>query len=883
MSACASDTGGESTVGALLERIATQRPHAPCLIDPDSGVTMRFAELHAHVAAAAMHLHQLDLSRGDRVCVVMENGAAAVVAQLAAMSSGLVPVPIDPGAVRTQLAYIARASDARMILVSGESRAEVESIAAELNVRIESIGVGAHSVEGTTSLVSLLGAGPDDDALLMYTSGSTGRPKGVLVSHTALVARVVQVVTSHELTADDRLLCVLPLYHMNAVLLMLSVLYSGGSVVMPPRFSVARYWDWVVAHRCTWLVVVPTIVAQLLRWGEAHPAPSLESLRRVRFARCSSAPLSDDAHRAFEERFGIVLVQAMGMTEAGAIFLNPPDRTRRKIGALGRSCGLAVKIVGADGRDVPDGETGELLVRGAGVMRGYFRDPAATAVAIDADGWLRTGDLVYRDADGYFFHAGRAKDLIIKAGTNIAPAEVDDALASHPAVAQAVAIGVADSNLGEDIGAFVVLREGAQCSERALLDHCEARVGEFKTPSWITFVEALPSGPSGKVLRGQLAQRAALRRGGEYDRRALSRAESSRSGVRNAIEHAIAGVWADVLGRDTPGVEDDFFALGGTSLHALRITTRLRQVLGVQLSLGALLGAPTVAAQADLVAERQQRGATAEVHVGERGSEDTRTAAAMLLAPIDAQQAGTPLFCVHDIGRFIALAEALGPRTPVYGVAIGPVIAALDSSEPTASFADLSVEALARACVAEIRRTQPLGPYQIGGFSFGGRIALEVAQQLRAAGEEVRLLVIFDTFLPGAFSRRPLRWLAEHLAGMLRDGPRYVAAAARRRHEPEVVIPAPDQSGDSAAFVRREAALRRQLGLRYRPQPYAGRVVLFRATANAVAERFRANPRLGWERIAPDSLHVHDVPGKHLEILSPQHVPPIADALRRYL
>jgi thioesterase domain-containing protein/aryl carrier-like protein len=603
----------------------------------------------------------------------------------------------------------------------------------------------------------------------------------------------------------------------------------------------------------------------------------------VRFARSSSAPLSDDAHRAFEERFGITMIQAMGMTEAGAIFFNPPDRTQRKIGALGRSCGLEVKIVGADGRPMPQGATGELLVRGAAVMRGYFRDPAATAAAIDADGWLRTGDLVYRDADDYFFHAGRAKDLIIKAGTNIAPAEVDDALASHPAVAAAIAIGVADPNLGEDIGAFVVLRQGAQCSERALLDHCEARIGEFKTPSWITFVEALPSGPSGKVLRAQLAQRAALGRGGEVDRRALSLAESKRTGARDLIEQAIASVWADVLGRDTPGVEEDFFALGGTSLHALRITTRLRQVLGVQLSLGTMLGAPTVAAQADLVAARQPRSATGEMHVDQRGTDDTRTAAAALLAPIDAQQAETPLFCVHDIGRFIALAEALGPRTPVYGVAIGPVIAALDSSEPAASFADLSVEALARACATEIRRTQPVGPYRLAGFSFGGRVALETAQQLRAAGDEVGLLVIFDTFMPGAFRRRPLRWIGEHIAGVLGQGPRYLIATARRRHGREIAMPAADRSGDGATFVRREAALRRQLGARYRPQPYGGQVVLFRATANEVPRRFRANPRLGWERIAPDTLQVHEVPGQHLEILSPRHVPVIVDALRRYL
>jgi thioesterase domain-containing protein len=550
-----------------------------------------------------------------------------------------------------------------------------------------------------------------------------------------------------------------------------------------------------------------------------------------------------------------------------------------------------VKVVGPDGGELGCGETGELMVRGPGVMRGYHNDPEATASALDAGGWLRTGDLAYRDADGYFFHAGRAKELIIKAGTNVAPREVDEALASHPDVAQAAAVGVPDPHLGEDIGAFVLLREGVRCSERALLDHCEARLGEFKTPSWITFVDALPTGPSGKIQRAELARRAAAAASAaDVD----LRLPAPPAGIgfvapRTAVERAIAAAWADVLGCDRLGVHDDFFALGGTSLLALRITTRLRQSLGVQLSLGALLGAPTVAAQAIIVANRQRRAAADGAPAPERDADDaghSGGASAILLAPVDDSRAGVPLFCVHDIGRFRCLAQRLGPRHPVYGVAVGPAIAAIAGGHPTSTFSSYSIEQLARVCLPEIRRVQPVGPYRIAGFSFGGRIALEVAQQLRAAGEDVQLLVIFDTFLPGTFRRHPLHRVTLHLSELLRVGPRYIPAAARRRwqraHNP-TPAPPPDESDAALALDRRYAEFRHQLRTRYRPRPFPSTVVLFRATVRDVPPEFRVDQRLGWGRIARGKLHVHDVPGAHLEILDERGIEAVVEALRPHL
>ncbi len=879
----------DPTVGALIERLARERPDAAFLIDPESDQALTFAELRTQTAALAVHLQQLDLVHGDRVCIAMNNGLAAVLSNLGVMSAGFVAVPIDPGGGASQLRHILRHCEARAILVADERRAQIEPIAAELNARVEHVDVGtlarAH-LDGSEEVP--LALCPNDDALLMYTSGSTGLPKGVLLSHTDVMAHAADGASVHELSSADRLLCVLPLYHMNAQDMMFGVLYSGGSMVVPPRFQVARNWGWVISHRCTWLGMVPTLVAQLLHWEETHAGPPPTDLRHVRFARCSSSPLSDTAHHAFEERFGIVLVQGMGMTEAGPIFFNPPHRDLRRIGSLGRARTLEVKVVDVDGNDIGCGRIGELMVRGPGVIRSYYKDPEVTATAFDAAGWLRTGDLVYQDQDGYFFHAGRAKDLIIKGGTNVAPRAVDEALESHPDVAQAAAVGVPDPTLGEDIGAYVVLRAGARCSERTLLDHCAARLDEFKTPSWITFVDSLPTGPTGKVRRAQLVKRAAGQLRPDADAWVPSTGDAAFIPPRAAVELAIAAAWTEVLGCRPPGIHDNFFALGGTSLLALRVTARLRQSLGVQLSLGAILRAPTISAQAKIVAERQRCIAAGDASRDEREASDLDGAVATPLTPAGENQGGVPLFCFYDYPRFSRLAALLGPQHPIYGVSIGPAIGAISGTQPISTFSTYTIEELARVCLVEVRRVQPVGPYQLGGFSFGGRVALEVAQQLQAVGEEVELLAIFDTFMPGTFRRRPLRWFAHHLAELLRRGPCHMSISARRRWAryrgyPDAPPPVTDEADEGAMADYRGGAFRRSLGTRSRPRPYSSHIVLFRATRKPVASHYRMDPLLGWKRIARGKLSVHDVPSIHLEILDERHTPIVAEALRPYL
>ena len=298
----------------------------------------------------------------------------------------------------------------------------------------------------------------------------------------------------------------LPLYHINAESIsLLGTLLTGGTVVMPHRFVVREFWDWIADYRCTWTALVPTIISQLLDWIDPRAEGKEEALERIRFVRSSSAPLAPALHRAFEEKFNLRLIEAMGSTEcAGNIFSNPLPPGKDKIGTPGRPYGFELRILSPEGTKVRQGERGEIYLRGPSIMAGYYKNPEGTAAVLDRDGWLRTGDLAYLDEDGYVFIVGRAKELIIKGGMNIAPRQIDDVLLSHPAVQDAATLGVPDHYFGEEIVAFIVLRPGAQAGEQQLREHCETHLGGFKAPADIYFVADLPKGPTGKVQRMRL-------------------------------------------------------------------------------------------------------------------------------------------------------------------------------------------------------------------------------------------------------------------------------------------------------------------------------------------------------------------------------------------
>jgi acyl-CoA synthetase (AMP-forming)/AMP-acid ligase II len=495
-----------TTVRELVDDNARLRPDAIYAVDGEGGHALRFADLARSCREVAGVLLAHGVRPGQTVSLVMPNGLMTLRLLLGAMAGGWCVNPVNLLSQPDQMRYVLGHSDCALVFVSPDWEQAVRGMLAQTGreVAVQVVDPDARELPGAAATPAADVPPPDADALalLMYTSGTTGVPKGVMLTQANLAANAAAISAEHGLGPADRVLAVLPLYHINAfAVTMLAPLAHGGSLAMPAKFSAARFWSQALASQCTWINVVPTMISYLLE-GEVHPGVQAAG---IRFCRSASAALPPEHLRAFEHKFGIGIIETMGLTETVApSFSNPLDPAQRKLGAVGRASGCEARIIDAACAPVADGQTGEVAIRGPNVMRGYYKNDAATRDAFTPDGWLRTGDLGHRDSDGFFFVTGRIKELIIKGGENIAPREIDEALLRHPAVLDAAAVGIPDRHYGQDIMVCVVLRPGHAVHEDELRAFCVEHLGRYKTPRLIRLVDDLPRGPSGKVQRLKL-------------------------------------------------------------------------------------------------------------------------------------------------------------------------------------------------------------------------------------------------------------------------------------------------------------------------------------------------------------------------------------------
>ncbi len=491
-----------STVHALIAHQASLQPDAIYAVDCDGGPSLNYGTLAKRCRQVAGLLLAQGSVPGDTVSLVMPNGLATLHWLLGAMQGGWCVNPVNLLSQADQMRYVLDHSDCSLVIVSPDWEAPVRALLQHIPRDIGVLVSAPDHHDWPETEADLPAPLPEAMALLMYTSGTTGQPKGVMLTQANLAANAAAISAEHALQAHDRVLAVLPLYHINAfAVTMLAPLAHGGSLAMPPRFSAARFWEQASQSACTWINVVPTMISYLLE----GPAPTPAQTQGLRFCRSASAALPPEHLRAFEQRFGIGIIETMGLTETVApSFSNPLAPQRRKLGAVGQASGCEARVLDATLAELPDGQTGEIAIRGPNVMRGYYKNPEATAAAFTPDGWLRTGDLGHRDSDGFFFVTGRIKELIIKGGENIAPREIDEALLKHPAVLDAAAVGIPDRHYGQEIMACVVLRPGHSADEAALRAFCLAALGRYKTPKVFRLVADLPRGPSGKVQRLKL-------------------------------------------------------------------------------------------------------------------------------------------------------------------------------------------------------------------------------------------------------------------------------------------------------------------------------------------------------------------------------------------
>jgi acyl-CoA synthetase (AMP-forming)/AMP-acid ligase II len=495
-----------ATVRALIAQQARTQPQALYAVATETADRIDYAGLEQQCQRVATLLAAQGTQPGDTVSLVMPNGLNTLRLLLGALYGGWCVNPVNLLSSREQMRYVLEHSDCKLVIASPEWADTVRAVLATLARPVALLVCSAdfdatHDPlpENTTETPA---PAADAMALLMYTSGTTGVPKGVVLTQANLAANAHNISREHGLAPQDRVLAVLPLYHINAfAVTMLAPLAHGGSLAMPPKFSAGSFWQQASGSACTWINVVPTMISYLLEG--ATPAP--ESLRGIGFCRSASAALPPAHLQAFETRFGIGVIETMGLTETVApAFSNPLEPALRKLGSVGRASGCEACVIDAALQAVPDGSTGEIAIRGPQVMRGYYKNAAATLASFTPDGWLRTGDLGHRDADGFFFVTGRIKELIIKGGENIAPREIDEVLLRHPAVLDAAATGIPDTHYGQEIMVCIVLREGQAADEAALRDFCTTHLGRYKTPKVFHFVRDLPRGPSGKVQRLKL-------------------------------------------------------------------------------------------------------------------------------------------------------------------------------------------------------------------------------------------------------------------------------------------------------------------------------------------------------------------------------------------
>ena len=470
-----------------------------------------YAQLAERVAQVAAGLRARGVGEGDVVGVVLPNSPHYLEVWWAILWLGATFNPVNPALTAREAAGILSDSGAICVVCTPESAAGLEEHRADLPALREIV-----VADGEDPLTSLRGDGTvaepatiDADALaaLVYTSGTTGRPKGAMLTHANLLANAWQLGEPLPVGRGDVMGMVLPLFHVNAqVVTTVIPMFLGAQVAMWERFSASQFWSEVARFEPVTFSAVPTMLAALLHAPGADEAQT----NTLRFVICGAAPLSPALFRRFEEKFGLRILEGYGLTEGTCCSTINPFIGPRKIGSIGIATrGQEVRILDDSGAPAPPGKPGEVCVRGPNVMKGYFRRPDANAETL-RDGWLHTGDVGYRDEDGYFFLVDRKKDMIIRGGENIYPREIEDVLLEHPGVKEAAVVGRPDEVRGEEVHAVVALKPGTEVAE--LQEHCRGRLAAFKVPSSWEVLPDLPKTSTGKIdkkpLRAAMAENA---------------------------------------------------------------------------------------------------------------------------------------------------------------------------------------------------------------------------------------------------------------------------------------------------------------------------------------------------------------------------------------
>jgi oxalate---CoA ligase len=586
----------------ILSTHARNNPESLAILSPQR-MPLTYAVLCQHIYEIARLLNESGIRRNDRIAVIFPTGPEAAVAFLT-VSSCATCVPLNPVFSAHEFSAYFRKSGIKALIIQAGLETHAMQAAHELGLSI------VEAVPGDTGgLFTLFPPISPDKAIdiepefaqgediltVIATSGTTSLPKLITLPQRLFITGCTLRQHAFQLTEQDRLLNVRPLFYSGPISNMVASLVAGASIICTTGFEPLEFSTWLDEHQPTWYSAPPAL-HQSLAIYTASQSKGHAIKSNLRFIHSSSTSLPGSLMREMERLFDVPVIQGYASTETGLIAINPLPPGTRKENSVGVTVGLEIKIVDQHGNAVRQGEVGEVLVQGETVRagQGYDEEPNASDLT---DGWYRVGDYGYLDSDGYLYVLGRVKETINRAGEKISPAEVEQVLLRHPAVQEATVFPVVDLRLGSDVGAVIVPRAGITLTVKEIQNFVAALLVSFKVPRYVVLAAEIPKSPNGKIQRLTLAERLGVKA-------AEHRQQVNFVPPATPLEDQLVALWAQVLGRDkgTIGIHDEFLDLGGDSLTATKLIAQIRKSIRVEISPLDLFDASTVAQQAALIA-----------------------------------------------------------------------------------------------------------------------------------------------------------------------------------------------------------------------------------------------------------------------------------------
>jgi len=486
-----------------------------------------FADLNDRVNRLANALAQRGVKKGDRIAILQVNCNQSIESYYATARLGAIYLPLNFRAKEEELEYMLNFAEANTVFIGERYIDIVRSIRSKLGHIKNFISIDSQQpemlyyeqlLESSSSEPISADISEDDTTILMYTAGTTGKPKGVMLPHKSFSVYVLDNVSPPDPEIEERNILTVPLYHVAGIQAMMAAVYGARTLVMQRQFEAKAWMELVQKEKVNRAMMVPTMLKQLLD----HPDFTKYDLTSLKVITYGAAPMPLSVMRKALEAFpGVSFINAFGQTETASTItmLSPQDhvisgtpeereKKLQRLTSIGKPLpDIEMKIVDENGKTLGAGEIGEILARGPRVMTGYYKDEAKTATTIDADGWVHTNDMGYRDEEGYYYLAGRATDLIKRGGEYISPEELENVICTHPEIEEVAVIGIYDEEWGELPRAICVPKKGSRCTDAEIMEYCRTRLASFKRPRSVLFVEELPRNPMGKVLKKELREK----------------------------------------------------------------------------------------------------------------------------------------------------------------------------------------------------------------------------------------------------------------------------------------------------------------------------------------------------------------------------------------